>query len=274
MPRANKLSHREIREVQLELLDTLTSICEAHNLRLYLTGGTLLGAVRHKGFIPWDDDIDLAMLRPDYEYLIKHCRAEFPADHLLTHHSFDPITRFNAVKLEHARTYLRFDKDMYYERDVGVFIDIFPLDIAPSNSYFFDIHRSAVSAGKFMFRRTLAIEKPRVFWREWAIRATKALIGGEKRGPYRQNLERFVQAFSARETGWLANYHGMYKARERFPAEWVGPGPTKLTFEGREHLVFDEYDKYLTHIYGDYMTPPSEAQKNDDRHFVNAYWTE
>jgi lipopolysaccharide cholinephosphotransferase len=117
----------------LELLEVLENICEKHNIKWYADGGTLLGAVRHKGFIPWDDDIDIQMLRPDYDRFLEACKEEVKEPYFLqwagTEKNFQPWH----AKLRDDRTTgsTRFETNCFPEWHRGIFIDIFPLDNVP-----------------------------------------------------------------------------------------------------------------------------------------------
>lgn len=119
------LSLEEIRKSQIETMCILRDFCKKNNLRYYLTFGTLLGAVRHKGFIPWDDDVDIFMPRNDYDYLIKHFNdsninnREVLAKEITPEHiyNFAKIVDRNTVLIEKGQT-----------NKIGVWIDIFPLE--------------------------------------------------------------------------------------------------------------------------------------------------
>ena len=114
--------------VMLEMVTVLDKICKKHDIPYFLYGGTLLGAFRHNGFIPWDDDLDVAMMRQDYKRLMKVLPAELPAHIALQNNDTDKNYFLFITKLRDKRSFLDeggFDK-VFKER--GIFIDIFPLD--------------------------------------------------------------------------------------------------------------------------------------------------
>ena len=117
----------KVKKEELEILKYLDSICEKNNLTYFLIGGTLLGAVRHKGFIPWDDDIDVAMPRKDYKKLIrllKKDNSQYIMDCYKTNHSFWlPIVKIRKKNTEYVEPFLK-----EYKGPQGIWIDIFPLD--------------------------------------------------------------------------------------------------------------------------------------------------
>lgn len=119
---------KQIWQVELDLLKQLLDVCQKHNLRIWADGGTLLGAVRHKGFIPWDDDIDLCMPRPDYDHLIALGDTEFQQPYFLqSTYSEDDYFRGHA-QLRNSNTTAIRPSESYRTFNQGIFIDIFPLD--------------------------------------------------------------------------------------------------------------------------------------------------
>lgn len=101
----HKYADKELQNLELEILKVFHKICEKHNLHYFLIGGTLLGAVRHKGFIPWDDDIDVGMPRKDYETLLKNADKWFPQKFKLSHWKNTKQYVYNFAKLEDQDTF-------------------------------------------------------------------------------------------------------------------------------------------------------------------------
>ena len=121
------LLHRRI----LRILMAVDSCCREHGLRYYIWAGTMIGAVRHKGFIPWDDDIDIAMPRPDYEQLIAHCREWLPAPYEFVCAENDPAYPLPFGKVQDASTTLIERTHLHYLG--GIYIDVFPIDGVPGH---------------------------------------------------------------------------------------------------------------------------------------------
>lgn len=123
---------KELWAVQLDLVSKLQKICEAHNIRYFADGGTLLGTVRHRGFIPWDDDIDIGMFREDYDKFCSVCKEELEYPYfLLTEHSVDCSPRLFSRLMRLDTTFLPFNpkkKSVYLPTPYGIFVDIFPFD--------------------------------------------------------------------------------------------------------------------------------------------------
>ena len=117
----------EIQKVELNLLKEFVKVCEKNNLRYFMVGGSALGCVRHKGFIPWDDDIDVAMPREDYEKFMK-MQDELPSYCFIQNYKTDPHYIYNYGKLRDSRTTFIESYYKYHRINHGVWIDIFPLD--------------------------------------------------------------------------------------------------------------------------------------------------
>lgn len=122
----------QMQERMLYVLQVIDDICQRHDIPYWLSGGSMLGAVRHQGFIPWDDDLDIEMLRPDFERLMQILPAELPADVALQWHTTDPNYFFQFAKVRDRDSEL-FERNGYDKvwKEHGIFVDIFPLERVP-----------------------------------------------------------------------------------------------------------------------------------------------
>lgn len=137
---------KEVWAIQLDLLAEFDRVCNKHNIKYFASGGTALGAIRHKGFIPWDDDMDLMMLRDDYDKLLEIAPDEFKPPYFLQNKFSDPEANETISKLRNIETtaLLKDEIGSCFNYCKGIFIDIFPLDVIPDNlleqdSYFKDL---------------------------------------------------------------------------------------------------------------------------------------
>ena len=129
-----QITLQEIKDIQLDILKDVDSFCEKNNIRYYLAGGTLLGAIRHKGFIPWDDDIDIIMPRPDYIKFIQGYENECDKNYKLTSIDNNKQHLYTFAKIFDMRTLKIEDSISYNNKNMdGIGIDIFPMDGLPQN---------------------------------------------------------------------------------------------------------------------------------------------
>jgi lipopolysaccharide cholinephosphotransferase len=251
---------RRLQLTELRILRELQRICEAHSLRYYLIGGSAIGAIRHKGFIPWDDDIDVGIPRPDYEELERLCRDELGGRFFWQTYRTEP--RYNAIfgKLRLNDTLYKETPTAHLPIHHGIKIDVFPLDGVPRRG----------------FTRFLQ----RVILKFCAMK-----IGSETRSTrprsYQARLARMIPRRAAIRmydvvAGWCSfdeseiviNNGGVWgHEKEAVPRIWFGAGEI-VQFEDGKAPVPECWDEYLTQIYGDYMTQPPEDQRGIDRHPV------
>lgn len=257
------LSLKEMQQVYLELLKEFDCLCREYGLRYDLAGGSLLGAVRHGGFIPWDDDIDVCMPRPDYIRLLelkKNGALNLPAGR-------DVISLRDHTMARHFGRYVRYDvrrlSEMAEDDDCPyIGMDIFPVDGLPEGEWSFKCQCFCIR----QLRRFLltSVEK-RGTSRKGAL---AALIKDLYRpflkliGPYRiaRCLDRVCSKVPYEKAKYVGAITGMYGTRERWAKEQMLP-QVRMKFEDTETWGFANYDIYLSNLYGDYMRlPPVEQQ--------------
>lgn len=253
------------KKVLQALLDRFVRVCDANNLKYYLAWGSILGAVRHKGMIPWDDDIDVFMPRKDYECLQKLPGSKWGKGYRLASWKETKNYRYDFLKLESEETTLI--ERIHPDYVGGVFIDIFPVDLYPADPVYIS-----------NIERELKHIKDRII--ECGIKndcecnSLFELIGLKiKRFFYNHKatvnrLERL--ATRAHDEGeMMADFHNYSFLHGGWPASYFGEG-TSMEFEGKQYIVPTEWDRFLTHIYGDYMTPPPiEKRGGHSFEFVN-----
>ena len=258
----------ELKSIELNMLVFIDKICKESNLRYFLCGGTLLGAVRHHGFIPWDDDIDIFMPRPDYERFIELIKDSEEYKLLA---NTDKDYYYNFGKLVDKRTAM-IERGNESISGMGVYIDIFPLDGMPNNEdeavkHIEKIDRirhriTSFSIGKPHFRKNIGILL--VNWFYYITNKMTSIQAEQKKyielaKQYAYDSSEFVYA-----TG------GAYKKKDIFPRAWLSEG-AELMFEGVKFRVPTEYDKYLKRLYGDYMELPPVEKRVSHHHFVAHY---
>lgn len=250
---------------ELGILKEFIRVCKKYGLRYYLFGGTLLGAVRHQGFIPWDDDLDICMPRPDFEKLLT-LRHEFQSPYFLQDYHSDPSYTYLFAKLRDSSTTFIEAVFNMHNFNHGIYLDIFPLDGVRYKEK----------------KRPVRSLKPYVMWVLWWL----TYLGHFWMKPTKKNwwycgvfylisiiflpfnignwLTRLMKVWAKNKDyekcHTVGVYHTMYFNQDTFPKDWFGEG-VKGTFEGLEVNLPTKYRDYLTRIYGDYMKlPPKEKQ--------------
>lgn len=252
----SKVDTEKLKTIELDLLKEFIATCSKLNLRYFVIGGTLLGAVRHKGFIPWDDDIDVAMPRKDYEIWVEKAqdlidKKKFFVQTFVT----DPQYPNNFAKLRNNNTTFVESSLRRLTINHGVYIDIFPLDYYPKRSSLFKIRQFLLSSKITQVYDTDSINYSRV---KSVIRKIASIfVFGS---PFdavkkRENLYKSVENGTL-----LANHCGAWGIKEIVPVEWYGKGKT-LKFEGVDVCAPEKYKSWLHRVYGNYMElPPIEKR--------------
>lgn len=242
--------------VETEILISYIDICKKLNLRYYLIGGTLIGAIRHQGFIPWDDDIDIGMPREDYEIFLKEAQALLP-EHLFVQTIWTDREYLQCfAKIRNSNTTFLETTAAKHNINHGAFIDIFPLDYYPDDPKAqrrIDKKRSVYTARVSARYARPTRRSPQAFLLTIALRLIYP--------SYRYVLKKRDKLFkSIPKSRLLANYGGFDGQREIVPASWYGQG-VPVTFEGLQVIAPTQYHEILTHIYGDYMQLPPEEDR-------------
>lgn len=258
-----------IQKIELDMYKQVAAVCNRHDIPFFALGGTLLGAVRHGGFIPWDDDIDIAIPRPDYDRFVKAAKEELPA-HLVPKtyrdEKGDPHPMFICI-IKNTRTKIQLNHANKTE-NTCVWLDVFPLDAMPTNKLLRTIHKYRLLFERMKIQFSMYEENVHQY-REGRPFYERALMKFREVTGYGSNwdtyelmchIERTLRKYSYENEDWFVNMFGAYKFREMFPKSWFGQG-VELTFEDTVIRCPVEYDKVLTQMYGDYMTLPPEDQR-------------
>ncbi len=259
-------NYEELRKLQLtqvEIIKYIDAFCQKHNLRYSIAYGTLLGAVRHGGFIPWDDDLDICMPREDYEKFIE--LWENTDDYLLQNHDTDREFTQGFTKIRKKNTAFIQETDIGKSYNTGIFIDIFPYDRVPDNK--FKRKKQVIHAMLHqLYNRGYAPEDngsifkygcklilflvPKKMYYEKSKKHLKKLC--------EYNKNKNFKYFS------ISSYMSMHKY---YPSD-IFDNITKLKFEDMEISAFGNYDAILSEFYGDYMKLPPEKDQTWYHHPV------
>ncbi len=254
------MTSKELRKVQLCQLDLAVEvkrICEKHNLKFTLAYGSMLGAVRHKGFIPWDDDLDIAMLRSDYEKFIDICKSDLDNQYILCTTETDENYGNYFAQLRIKDTV--YGQKICENADVekGIFIDIFPFDFCSENKMvqyiqfnFFKMLKIA-----FLTKNNYKISKHQILQK--IVKAFCYFLSSDLIIKMMNKI-----ALKRKEGKLICNFAGPYKSRECMPRSYFDFFEL-CKFENQLLPILSDSKKVLTQWYGDYMIlPPPEKREN------------
>ncbi len=249
---------RDIQNIELEMLIAVDAICRQLEIDYFLVGGTLLGAVRHKGFIPWDDDIDIGMMRSDYEKFINNAQEMLPSGLFLQSLSTELNCPFNFAKIRNCNTTYIETSVKEYDINHGIFIDVFPFDYYSESKYVINKKRIILSLSSRKICNSFYTEKKLAYTKLGRVaNMVSDMVFKDVRTAL---LARECVYKSVHQTSLVTNYSGAWGKREIVPAEWISRY-VDLEFEGHLFKAPKEYDKYLKNVYGNYMElPPKEKR--------------
>ena len=260
----NKAIVKRMQKIVFRIMCDIDDFCKDNGIRYYLSGGTCLGAVRHQGFIPWDDDGDLMMPRKDYERFLATFPQAFSEKYGAGSFTIDPKWQRQYARVWDKKTIWK--STNLDDVTMGVFIDIFPIDGLPNSElsrkiYYGRIKILSAMGSAAVRKEFLAAEK---------YRRIKKIAGfflkpfGIRR--FTMKMERLAKRYdfdTSRYVGVSMAAH--YGDRETIEGDDMRK-ETRLFFEGREFPVPMGYKKYLSNLYGDYMTIPKDAEENGYSH--------
>ena len=259
---------RRLQLIQLKMLSDIHRLCERNQIRYFLVGGTLLGAVRHKGFIPWDDDVDIAMPRNDYQRFLAIAQAELGQTYFVQNFGTDQNYSRYITKIRLNGTSYIEDEVRHVDMHHGIFIDIFPLDNVSEPNGVALLARGMVLRMLFAIKgikngltsRTSSNLKKAI---KMILRPITLLIPDHVLNAVFDYVCTMSNGNNGKYTTSFASGYGWKK--QLVPNEVYGEG-IKVWFEGHQFNAPEQWHVLLTQIYGDYMElPPLEKRYSGHR---------
>lgn len=270
-----ELTLKELQEFSLRILKDVHLFCEKENIRYSLAYGTLIGAIRHQGFIPWDNDIDICMPRPDYERFIKTFKSEkFQLAYFGKECKYDNLIAYARV-FDNKETTTK--GAHWIAQPAGVWIDIFPLDGVPDDfeefkTLYNDLHDEweRIIPKKIQFKRISHCSglksKLKLLREKWRKKNGKG--GHRMQKEYNEKIEKIPFE--------KANFWSQLAVMDNGPVEHI---PTStfnerilLKFEDAQFYAVKDYDIQLKAVYGDYMQLPPEKDRVPHQSFIKFFW--
>lgn len=258
---------KKLHSCQLLLAAELKRICEKNNIKYFMIAGTLLGAVRHKGFIPWDDDMDFAIMREDFSKFLSVCKAELGDDFILQDMFSDEHYALPVAKLLLKGTNFTERNASKNKAQKGIFIDIFPYDSIPDDEKLRNKHSRNTYFLKrfFLAKQGYSIPEKGQTLKRIIYALLRFMSFFVTKNYIRNKLDKELRRFENQNTKRVAAMGGAYGyTKESVERKWFNE-TVELPFEDITLSAPKAYTEYLTYFYGDYMTPPPE-DKRFNRH--------
>lgn len=266
-----------VQELQIKMMESIHNICVENDISYYMIAGSALGAVRHKGFIPWDVDIDIAMLRKDYIKFKDVCKKKLPEE--LEYYDYESSKNFNPphalVAYKGSRLINKYEEYNDRLHSYGIFIDVFPLDVAPD-----DKRLQQKQAKRISRLNDIKYYKLRPFTKEDTVvkHIVKKVLSfilspisiHRINVMMQKEMQRYDGVGSYNLVCSMASHYSYCK--QCMNIELYGK-PKLVEFAGHKFYAPERIEEYLTKLYGDYMKLPSkEKQQEMIDYFVDASW--
>ncbi|MCQ2482206.1 MAG: LicD family protein [Clostridia bacterium] len=245
-----------IKNTTTQILIDIDQFCSENNITYFLAYGTLLGAIRHDGFIPWDDDLDIMMPRQDYDRFIK----EYKSNRFKLAKPRDPGYYFTFAKVHDDSTVV-IENTSYNEHVYGMYVDIFPFDAVPND----EKKAKILDKRTYFYLRLLRIKARKVsekssLLNKLFLKPTQFILGMFSFDYLINTIDSLAKSYNYEECERVASFEWNDKRNTFYDKKWF-EGTLKHIFENKEFNIPKGYKEWLTQAYGDYMTLPPPEQR-------------
>ena len=260
---------RKLQLVEIEILKEIDRICKKYNIKYFLCNGSLIGAIRHKGFIPWDDDIDIAMTRKNYDRFIKISKDELKNKFFLDCYEINKKCNFSYAKVKCKETIFVEEKNASsYTSSDAIWLDIFPLDgcnhpLSKEHKRQYKIYNYITTLipikNDFNYYKNLEINK-KIYNKLLKIIPIKFM---------RWLLKKTISHYDEDKVDYLTSFSTVYGIDKETFKKSIVTNYQNVEFEKQKFMGLVNYDEYLTQIYGNYMKlPPKEKRVNHKPYII------
>lgn len=259
----NDTTLRQLQLTQLEILKVFDMFCKKYGLKYSLYAGSMLGMIRHKAFIPWDDDLDVCMEREEYNRLISLWNKDAPKGYILQNKENSPEfwQSFTKIRKDHT-TFLQYEREAgrYH---TGIFLDVFPLDRIPDGKFRRVIYKWNCMIYQLLTREFVPPRASRII--QIGSKVILAIIPKKKREVVRQKTLKKITRFNNNHTLEIAATETMASLRKPFAADMLN-SYVYLPFEDGEFMCYAGWDDHLRRKFGDYMQLPPKNEREWKHH--------
>lgn len=258
----------ELKRVQMDIMTFVDKFCREHNICYSISGGTLIGAIRHGGYIPWDDDIDILLRREDYDRLVNAFLEKDTGKYVIYQYGVTKGYNLPYVKIADSSTVLN---EPGVRGDFGINIDVFPFDhIAVDKQKITSIYCKAKNLINKHGIKLMEWRKGRSFHKNLILMLGKIVLFPISILTYVEKIDKLARNAGPKDSPLRACIVWGYGEKEVMDAS-IFDEYYDIKFEDRTFMAIKKYDEYLTHLYGDYMKlPPLEKQVS--HHDFTAWW--
>ena len=259
----HKLTDNEVKTVELNILKDVAAFCDKHEIHYTLTFGTLLGAIRHKGFIPWDDDIDIAIPRDEYDIFIRTYKNDY---YTVIDYSIDNNYPFAFGKVVDTRTVVKELSSNKYT--YGVYIDVFPIDVVPEGKEMDRYLEKNALFCRMALYKMISLKYPTNIKNTFIHLGLKIPLIAIKQKKIVKNQISLAKKYQKSSSSLSAIVTIRLGCKSAFSNQ-LFINRILCKFENESFYIPKDYDLFLSKMYGDYMTPPTE--ENRESHHLIAY---